>query len=90
MWFLLHLKYSIIMIIYRSIYLNSINELNKLNFGCHWTTDESYTNSMEFIYNDISENGRQGDIKFVFKAEVNENQIDRRSTIKSNKNLTLS
>jgi hypothetical protein len=77
-------KPEIIMIIYRAIYLNSVNEIDKLNFGCHWTNDEFYANSIEFMYNDISEMGRQGNTQFLFKTEVNKNQIDKISTTKSN------
>ncbi|AMC11906.1 hypothetical protein Lupro_11800 [Lutibacter profundi] len=70
------------MTIWRTIFLNSINELDKSNFGCHWTKDEFYHLSMEFIYNDISERGRHGNIQFLFKVEIDVNHVDRLSTIK--------
>ncbi|TCL62494.1 hypothetical protein EV196_11335 [Mariniflexile fucanivorans] len=72
------------MIIYRAIYLNSFDKLDKLNFGCHWTKDELYLTSIEFLCNDISEKGRQGKIQFLFKTKINENQINELATAKSN------
>ena len=73
------------MIIYRAIYLNSTNEIDKSNFGCHWTKDEFYANSIEFMYNDISEKGRKGATQYLFKTEIDKNQINELATIKSNK-----
>ena len=78
-------NFEIKLTIYRAIYLNSVNEIDKSNFGCHWTKDEFYANSIEFMYNDISEKGRQGKTQFLFKTEVDKSQIDKIATIKSNK-----
>jgi hypothetical protein len=71
--------------IYRAIYLNSIDELDKSNFGCHWTKDEHYAYSIEFMYNDISEKGRKGNSQFLFMTKIDEKQINELATIKSNK-----
>ncbi|WP_158009590.1 hypothetical protein [Tenacibaculum todarodis] len=71
--------------IYRAIYLNSIKELDKSNFGCHWTKDEHYAYSIEFMYNDISEKGRNGKTQFLFMSKIDKNQINELATINSNK-----
>ena len=70
--------------IWRAIFLDSINELDKSNFGCHWTKDDLYYLSMEFTYHDISEKNRKGKNLYLFQTSVSENQIDKKATQKSN------
>jgi len=70
---------------WRAIYLDEIEQLDINNFGCHWTFDEFYCNSVEFIYNNISNKKRLGKIQFLFKASINKNLIDIKRTRESNK-----
>ena len=71
--------------IWRAIFLNSVEELDINNFGCHWSKNEHYSNGTNFFYENISDFKRIGGKIFLFETTVSPEQIDNISTKKSNK-----
>lgn len=70
--------------IWRTIFADSINEIDFQNFGCHWTKDEFYSIGIEFTSNDISDRKRKGKAQFQFKTIISLDQVNISATKKSN------
>jgi len=71
-------------IIYRTIFVRSFNDIDFDNFGIHWTRDKNFTSDVYFINNDYSENRRTGNEQFIFEAGCEDEQINKAATEISN------
>ena len=71
--------------IWRAIFLKSVNDLDKANFGCHWSKNEHFSYGITFLNENISDYKRVGEKMFLFQTDIITKQIDVESTNKSNK-----